>query len=323
MSRQKSENSKSAIGSLVSVTVITYNSARYVLETLESIKAQTYHDVELIVSDDCSSDDTVEICQRWIAKNKHRFLRTELLTSDHNTGIPANGNRAIRASRGEWIKGIAGDDLLTPECVYCNLKYVQQTREHIKILFSNAVPFTVDKDGRRVTYPLGTTSARLLHFGGLSSHEQFEEILNGYTLPAPSVFFRRKLMLQYPYNELYKYLDDIPQWYKLTYNGVKLHYFDFDSAMYRVSDDSVTRSSTCYFPEVKHQMSALFFWNERIGYLADKKYARYYNGARRELLYLDLVDCLLGNRKTKLHSLALRIIKWWVFHFVNFKRSEQ
>ena len=59
---------------LVSVAVIAYNSAEYILETLESIKAQTYDKIELIVSDDCSLDGTVEICHKWIDANKSRFV---------------------------------------------------------------------------------------------------------------------------------------------------------------------------------------------------------------------------------------------------------
>ena len=69
---------------LVSVTVITYNSSKTVLETLDSIKAQTYQNLELIVSDDCSTDDTVELCRNWIEQNKERFVRTELLTVEKN-----------------------------------------------------------------------------------------------------------------------------------------------------------------------------------------------------------------------------------------------
>jgi alpha-1,3-rhamnosyltransferase len=48
---------------LVSIVIITYNSAKYVLETLESVKAQTYEKIELVISDDCSTDDTVEVCR--------------------------------------------------------------------------------------------------------------------------------------------------------------------------------------------------------------------------------------------------------------------
>ena len=85
---------------LVSVFVVSYNAADYICETLESIKAQTYQNIELIVSDDHSSDQTVELANEWIESNKERFVRTELITVDHNTGVSANYNRAIRACRG-------------------------------------------------------------------------------------------------------------------------------------------------------------------------------------------------------------------------------
>ena len=64
---------------LVSVIVITYNSSKFVLETLESIYNQTYSNIELIISDDCSSDETINICQNWLYKNKNRFKNIELI----------------------------------------------------------------------------------------------------------------------------------------------------------------------------------------------------------------------------------------------------
>ena len=72
---------------LVSVPVITYNSSKTVLETLDSIYNQTYQNLELIVSDDCSTDNTVGICREWIEAHKKRFVRTELLTVEKNTGV--------------------------------------------------------------------------------------------------------------------------------------------------------------------------------------------------------------------------------------------
>ena len=56
---------------LVSINVITYNSSKFVLETLESAKAQTYQNIELIVSDDCSTDNTVEICNLILIKQRY------------------------------------------------------------------------------------------------------------------------------------------------------------------------------------------------------------------------------------------------------------
>src|SRR5688572_26730058 len=97
---------------LVSVIVITYNSALYVLETLDSIKRQTYQQIELIISDDCSNDATVELCRKWLSVNGSRFVRTSLIEVESNTGIAQNCNRGVEASKGEWIKIIAGDDAL-------------------------------------------------------------------------------------------------------------------------------------------------------------------------------------------------------------------
>ena len=82
---------------LVSIIVITYNSSKYVLETLESAKAQTYQNIELIISDDGSQDETVELCEKWLAENKDRFIDSQIITVEKNTGIPANCNRGVKA----------------------------------------------------------------------------------------------------------------------------------------------------------------------------------------------------------------------------------
>ncbi|HYH15160.1 MAG TPA: glycosyltransferase family A protein, partial [Flavisolibacter sp.] len=100
---------------LVSIIVITFNSEKYIAETLESIKEQTYNTIELIISDDHSNDETIEICESWLKENSDRFVRTQIVLSETNTGIAHNCNRGILASRGEWIKVIAGDDALEPD----------------------------------------------------------------------------------------------------------------------------------------------------------------------------------------------------------------
>jgi alpha-1,3-rhamnosyltransferase len=96
---------------LVSIIVITYNSGRYVLETLNSIWYQTYEDMELVVSDDFSTDDTLVLCKKWIAAHKTRFTSCKIIESDENNGITKNCNRGLYASSGQWVKIIAGDDV--------------------------------------------------------------------------------------------------------------------------------------------------------------------------------------------------------------------
>lgn len=74
---------------LVSVVVLSYRSAETIVETLDSIKNQTYPNIELIVTDDASPDNTVQVVQQWIAENEGALAAIKLVMSDKNTGLPA------------------------------------------------------------------------------------------------------------------------------------------------------------------------------------------------------------------------------------------
>lgn len=67
---------------LVTVCVVTYNSEDFILETLESIKNQTYKNFELIISDDGSSDNTLTVAKKWLEKNDKYFVRTHVVSTE-------------------------------------------------------------------------------------------------------------------------------------------------------------------------------------------------------------------------------------------------
>ena len=109
---------------LVSVIVVSYNSEKTIEETLNSIKSQSYDNIELIISDDGSKDNTIDICKRWLQINGKVFSCYQLITVELNSGIPANCNRSLKASNADWVKFIAGDDTLKRDCVKENVKYI-------------------------------------------------------------------------------------------------------------------------------------------------------------------------------------------------------
>ncbi|MBP8959662.1 MAG: glycosyltransferase [Bacteroidales bacterium] len=209
---------------LVSIIVITYNSAKYVVETFESAKAQTYKNIELIISDDCSTDDTVEICRKWLSENSDRFVRTALITVEKNTGIPANCNRGLRAAQGEWIKFIAGDDLLYSNCIETIVSYIDK---ETKILlceindFHNIIDFmtSYSDTGNRVN----STFIKLD-----SAEKQFIYFLKGFYVPGSGLFFeRKKLNESGAFEEKYKFVEDRPLLLKYTYNYIKIKYIPY------------------------------------------------------------------------------------------------
>ncbi len=75
---------------LVTIVVLCYNSSNTIIETLESIYNQTYQNIELIISDDFSLDESVLIAQNWLSEKNSRFVDSHTLTSHKNEGISAN-----------------------------------------------------------------------------------------------------------------------------------------------------------------------------------------------------------------------------------------
>lgn len=99
---------------LVSVVVPTFNRAHLIVQTLDSVRAQTYRPIEVIVVDDGSSDDTAEIIEAWKNRCASEDLRVSFF-SQTNQGAQVARNRGLVESRGEYVQFVDSDDLLMPQ----------------------------------------------------------------------------------------------------------------------------------------------------------------------------------------------------------------
>lgn len=228
---------------LVSVCVLTYNSADTVIETLDSIASQTHHRLELIISDDCSRDNTVDVCRAWLAQHTSRFEYTELLTVEHNTGIPANFNRAEAACKGEWVKEIAGDDIMMPECVETFLAYTAEHPES-KFIFSKVEMFA-DQGCE--------TRENLFDYAifELPVEEQYKRLLVANCLPAPSFFFNRAAAqaIGLKNDERIRCFEDWPKWVYLTKRGIRFGFVQQALVRYRLRSASMSYTPSKAFDE--------------------------------------------------------------------------
>ena len=256
---------------LVSVPVITYNSSKYVIETLESIKSQTYQNLELIVSDDCSTDNTVELCRNWIEKNKDRFVRTELLTVGENTGISANCNRAESACNGEWIKMIAGDDLLVPKCVDICIEYVTGHLDVI-YLFGRRNAFGSDSDTCKHINESFDYS-----FFNLTIEDQLHRLIyDANCVPAVTAFYNVKRLekIGVRYDERIPLLEDWPRWINLLKAGVKFHFVNDVVVDYRIGGISTVSNINSNFYRSGKLFYYLYIYPERIKKNPEKEICR-------------------------------------------------
>ena len=92
---------------LVSIIMPSYNTSKYIRESIDSVIAQSYSMWELIIVDDCSTDETTDIV------TSYRDERIRYMQNDSNSGAAASRNRALREARGEWIAFLDSDDIWT------------------------------------------------------------------------------------------------------------------------------------------------------------------------------------------------------------------
>ncbi len=221
---------------VVTIGVLTYNSSKYVLETLESIKAQTYPNLILQISDDCSTDNTIELCKNWINKNKERFIKTTIIVPEHNTGVSANANRDWDACETEWLKEVAGDDILLPNCIEDNLKYISEKPDAI-IVFSRPRLFGVGK--KECEKYMKKFDFSIFN---LNSEQQYERIKYKNCLPASTAFYNmakiRDIGLRH--DERIPFLEDKPKWINALKRGIRFHYLEKETVGYRIHKDSLS-----------------------------------------------------------------------------------
>lgn len=236
----KNKSSSSEVNPLVSVVVITYNSSATVVETLDSIKDQTYQNIELIISDDKSTDDTVQVCEEWLKENSERFVYSEIVTTEVNTGVSGNLNRGIKASCGEWIKSIAGDDLLIPTAIEEYVKFIYEHTADVKMCVSDVEPFSSTEI---VPQSVKDTYKRYFQYAQEPYEQQYRRVLCQLVFVGPAYFYSRELYNEVNgFSEEYENGEEWPFVYKILKKGYRIYTINKKLICYRVSNTSLCRS---------------------------------------------------------------------------------
>lgn len=225
----------------VTIIVLSYMSQHTIEETLESLLAQTYplSLLDVIIADDASLDGSQEVTLKWIDANKNKFAAVNTVFNDTNQGIVGNLKGALQLVNTEWVKIIAGDDLLLPVCISEFVKYKNVTGG--KVFFSKMQTFINDGSDNIVKeiYPpkfqQSIIASDLLSQRKFLSHSSFSATPTAFL----SMSEIKKVGLV---DEEYKMMEDYPLWLKLNMSGVRFYFLKEVTVMYRISE-SVSRSS--------------------------------------------------------------------------------
>jgi glycosyltransferase involved in cell wall biosynthesis len=116
---------------LVSVCIPVYNCNMHIGEAIESVLSQTFRDFELVICDDCSTDDTRSIIERY------RDPRIRSVPNEVNLGMVGNWNRVMSLGRGKYIKLLCADDGLYPNCLSRQVEILEDpSRQDILMVFT-------------------------------------------------------------------------------------------------------------------------------------------------------------------------------------------
>ena len=138
---------------LVSIICLAFNHEKFVVETLNSVMEQNYKPIELIIVDDCSTDNTKFVIDNWLLSNpKVQFIANEI-----NIGNTKAFNNALKFAKGEYIIDLAADDLLMPNGIQMQIAAFQKrTFKNLGIVYGNAEIINEDGSFRSYYFPVNS-----------------------------------------------------------------------------------------------------------------------------------------------------------------------
>lgn len=192
-----SQSSHPIASPLVTMIVLCYNQARFVVETLESVKAQTYKNTELIIVDDCSTDDSVAVIDRWLQENK---IQGNFIRHQQNQGICKSLNEALSLTTGKYISMIASDDIWLPDKIERQVAIMESQLESVGVLYSDA--FQIDES----SHPLPVMFiAAHRPLPKMPQGQIFETLIEGNFIPGMTTLIRRSC-----YHKVGAYDENLP-----------------------------------------------------------------------------------------------------------------
>lgn len=180
---------------LVSVICLCYNHARFLRTALDSVAAQAYPNLEVLIVDDCSTDSSVSIIQEYL----QRYPQWRFISTGHNIGNTRAFNMGWRASKGAFILDFATDDVLLPERIMQQVQLFAQLGATYGVVYSDAAYIS---DEGKFLY-LHSQKYRPAPDGDV-----FAQVLQRYFICPPTMLMRRQVFEDLDgYDELLAYED--------------------------------------------------------------------------------------------------------------------
>lgn len=144
---------------LVSIIMPSYNTAEYITESIQSVLSQTYTEWELIIVDDCSSDNTDDVVEPFLSDKRIKYFKNE-----KNSGAAVSRNRALREAKGRWIAFLDSDDLWAVDKLEKQIKFMEDHGYHFSYTNYEEINESGEKNGVKVTGPKKVSKTGMFNY---------------------------------------------------------------------------------------------------------------------------------------------------------------
>ncbi|REC64139.1 hypothetical protein DRF65_00750 [Chryseobacterium pennae] len=215
---------------LVTVVVVSYNHSQFIKENLDSIKNQTYKNIQLIVGDDASPDHSVKVFEQWLQENNYP---AEKNFHTQNTGLPTMLNECLELAKGKYIKIIAADDFLHPESIEKSVSILEKSGNEYGMSFSHTHAVNNDSE---IIEDIADYDA----LGNIDPYVFREELLKGNRIAALTVLLRTDVVRETGQYDAQFIIEDYYRWLKVSQKYL-IAYIPEKLAYYRLHTDNISK----------------------------------------------------------------------------------
>lgn len=174
---------------LVSVICLCYNHARFVEQAIQSVLSQTYKNIQVIVVDDASTDNSVEVIRDVLLRSGR--IDIQFLSLPQNIGNCRAFNQGLALAKGTYIIDLATDDYMVPERIQRQVEFFLSLDESYGVIFSDAV--YIDEEGKFLYNHFEELQRKRLVYT-VPRGDVFKDILTTYFIPSPAMMIRKKVL---------------------------------------------------------------------------------------------------------------------------------
>lgn len=154
-----SEREFTVLDDMVSVIMPSFNTASYIAQAIRTVQNQTYQNWELLIVDDCSSDDTDAVVATFLEDRRIRYMKNE-----RNIGAAMSRNRALREARGRWIAFLDSDDLWRKNKLKRQIAFMKKNGYHFSYTKYGEIDEKSKRTGVIVSGPKHITKRKMYDY---------------------------------------------------------------------------------------------------------------------------------------------------------------